>query len=103
MPVASHVTGRGCTYQYVRRVPKDIADGFAFARVQRSLRTSDRATAYEAAARVHSEIEKQFAAARRRKGTTINVIPVDDWDWSDWSHLADRFKAVLREEDWRVA
>ncbi|MGO9772052.1 MAG: DUF6538 domain-containing protein [Roseiarcus sp.] len=102
MPFASHITKRGRMYQYVRRVPEDIADGFAFSRVQRSLRTTDRATAYEAGARVHFEVEKQFAAARRKKGTTINVIPVDDWDWLDWSQLADWFNAVLCEEDWRV-
>jgi hypothetical protein len=102
MPFASHITKRGRTYQYVRRVPEDIADGFAFSRVQRSLRTTDRATAYEAGARVHSEVEKQFAAARRKKGTTINIIPIDDWDWLDWSQLADWFNAVLCEEDWRV-
>ena len=46
MPFASHITKRGRVYQYVRRVPEDIADGFAFTRVQRSLRTTDRATAY---------------------------------------------------------
>jgi hypothetical protein len=102
LPFASHITKRGRVYQYVRRVPEDLGDAFPFARVQRSLRTQDRATAYEAAARVHSEIEKRFAAARGKKGTTLNVIPIDDWDWTDWSQLADWFKAVLLDEDWRM-
>jgi hypothetical protein len=102
LPFASHITKRGRVYQNVRRVPEDLGDAFPFARVQRSLRTQDRATAYEAAARVRSEIEKRFAAARRKKGTTVNVIPIDDWDWTDWSQLADSFKAVLLDEDWRM-
>ena len=99
---ASHIAKRGRVYQYVCRVPEDLGDAFPFAKVQRSLRTQDRATAYEAAARVHSEIEKRFAAARRRKGTTVNAIPVDDWDWTDWRQLTDWFQAVLLDEDWRM-
>jgi hypothetical protein len=102
LPFASHITKRGRVYQYVRRVPEDLGDAFPFARVQRSLRTQDRVTAYEAAARVHSEIEKRFAAARGKKGTTLNVVPIDDWDWTDWNQLADWFKAVLLDEDWRM-
>ncbi len=62
-PFASHVAKRGRVYQYVRRIPGDIADNFPFARVQRSLRTADKARAYEAAAGVHAEVEKQFAYA----------------------------------------
>jgi len=74
MPFASHVIRRGRIYQYVRRVPSAIADIYPFPRIQRSLRTPDRATAQVAAAGVHSEIEKQFAAARRKKGVTL-------WRW----------------------
>jgi hypothetical protein len=102
VPFASHITKRGRIYQYVRRVPEDLADAFPFSRIQRSLRTVDRATAYEAGARVHSEVEKQFAGARRKKGATLNVIPIDGWDWSDWRLLADWFKATLVEDDWRA-
>ena len=32
MPFASHITKRGRIYQYVRRVPDDIANSFPFAR-----------------------------------------------------------------------
>ena len=102
VPFASHITKRGRIYQYVRRVPEDLADAFPFSRIQRSLRTADRATAYEAGARVHSDVEKQFAGARRKKGATLNVIPTDGWDWSDWRLLADWFKATLVEDDWRA-
>jgi hypothetical protein len=52
MPFARHIAKLGRTYQYVRRAPEDLADTFPFSRGQRSLRTSDRATAYEAGARV---------------------------------------------------
>ena len=102
MPFASHVIRRGRIYQYVRRIPEDIAAGYPFSRIQRSLRTSDRVRAYEAAAGVHAEIEKQFAAARRKKGRTLNVISVEDWDWPDWQQLADWLKAVLIEDDWQA-
>jgi hypothetical protein len=95
LPFASHIVRRGRTYQYVRRVPADLIDAFPFSRVQRSLRTPGGAVAYEAGARVHSEVERQFAAARRKKGTTLNVIPVGD------SQLADWFGAALLEADWR--
>jgi hypothetical protein len=47
-------------------------------------------------------VEKQFAGARRKKGATLNVIPTDGWDWSDWRLLADWFKATLVEDDWRA-
>ena len=102
MPFASHVTKRGRIFQYVRRVPEDIADAFPYARVQRSLKTADKAIAYAAAASIHAEVESQFVLARRRKGTTLNVIPTGDWEWPDWQKLADWFKAVLVEEDWRA-
>ncbi len=102
MAFASHVTKRGSVYQYVRRVPDDIRDAVATSRIQRSLRTRVKAEAYKAAAAVHDEVEKQFAFARRSKGVTIDVIPIGDWEWSDWQALADWFKADLVERDWQV-
>jgi hypothetical protein len=99
---ASHITKRGRIYQYIRRVPDDLADVFPFARIQRSLRTSDRAAAYAAASHVHAEFEKYFTALRRKKGAVIGVIPTDDWTWSDWSQLAEWFKTTLIEDDWRA-
>jgi hypothetical protein len=102
MAFASHIVKRGEIYWYVRRVPKDIADAFPLRRVQRSLRTNDRATAYAVGARVHAEIEAQFAAARRNKGATLDLVPTDDWTWPDWRALAEWFKATLADEDWRA-
>jgi hypothetical protein len=102
MPFASHVTKRGRIFQYVRRVPEDIADAFPYSRVQRSLKTADKAIAYAAAASFHAEVESQFVAARRQKGTTLNIVPTSDWEWPDWQKLADWLKAVLVEEDWRA-
>ena len=103
MPFASHIVKRGRMYQYVRRVPEDIADRFPYSRIQRSLRTPEKARAFEAAARVHAEVEQQFAHARRNKGATLDLMPVDDWEWPDWRLLADWFKAVLIEDDWQVS
>jgi hypothetical protein len=71
LPLASHIVERGRTYQHVRCVPWRAPQ---VARVQRPLQTPDRATAYGAAAHVHSEAETQFAAARREKGTTVRRI-----------------------------
>ena len=68
----------------------------------RSLRTKDRAAAFAAGARVHAEIEAQFAAARRRKGATLDLLPTDDWTWADWQALAEWLKATLADEDWRA-
>ncbi len=102
LPFASYITKRGRIYQYVRRVPEDLAGAFPFARVQRSLRTADSATAYKAGAHVHDEIEKRFAALRRKRGVTLDAIPTDGWTWPDWRHLADWFKASLVEDDWRA-
>jgi len=58
------------------------------------------ATSYEAVARLHSDVETRIVSARGEKGTSINVVPVDNWDWTDWSQLADRVRSVLREDDW---
>lgn len=102
MPFASHIVKRGRMYQYVRRVPEDIADRFPYSRIQRSLRTPEKARAFEAAARVHAEVEQQFAHARRNKGATLDLTPVDDWEWPDWRLLADWFKAILIEDDWQA-
>jgi hypothetical protein len=102
MPFASHLVKRGETYHYVRRIPNDVADAFPLSRVQRSLRTKDRATAYQTGARVHAEIEAQFAAARRRKGATLDLLPTDDWTWADWRALAEWLKSTLADEDWRA-
>jgi hypothetical protein len=61
-----------------------------------------KARAFEAAARVHAEVEQQFAHARRNTGVTLDLTPVDDWEWPDWRVLADWFKAVLIEDDWQA-
>ena len=66
MPFASHLVKRGEGYHYVRRIANDVAGASPLSRVQRSLRAEDRDTAFAAGARVHTEIEAQFAAARRR-------------------------------------
>ena len=78
MPFASHLVKRDGIHQHVQRVPKDIADAFPLRREQRSLRARD-ARPLTLPARVHAEIEERFAAARRGKGATLDLIPTDDW------------------------
>jgi hypothetical protein len=97
-PFASLLVKRGEICHEVRRAPKDVADAFPLRRVQRSLRTRDRAAAYAAGARVRAEIEGQFAAARRRKGVTLDLLPTDDWTWPDWRALADWLEATLADD-----
>ena len=84
----------------MRRVPLDLADSVPFSRIQRSLRTPDRATAFQAAAHVHLEVEKQFAALRRKTGVTLDVVPTDDRTWLDGQRLAEWIKATLVDDDW---
>ena len=57
LPFACYVVRRGRVYQYVRRIPLDLADAIPYSRIQRSLRTPDRATAFHAGAHVHAEVE----------------------------------------------
>lgn len=46
-------------------------------------------------------VEVQFALARRKKGVTLAVTPVDGWAWTDWQTLADWFTATLIEDEHR--
>ena len=45
MTFASHVIKRGSVYRYIRRVPDNIRGAMATSRIQRSLRTRDKADA----------------------------------------------------------
>lgn len=99
---SSHVIKRKNIYQYVRRVPKDVAHAFPFERIQRSLKTRDKARAYAAAAGVHEEFERSVAMARRTAGLTLDVVSVADWVWPDWQVLADWVHAWLLEQDWQA-
>ena len=98
---SSHVIKRGEIYQYVRRIPEDVAHAFPIVRIQRSLKTRDKSKAYAAAAEVHQEVERRIAEARRAAGVTLDVISVADWTWPDWQALADWMHAWLLEEDWK--
>ena len=102
LPFAAHIVRRGPVYQYVRRIPDDVRDASPLSRIQRSLRTREKAHAFSAAASVHAEVERQFAAARRAKGVTLHVIPLDGWEGPDWQKLADWFEASLSEQDWQA-
>jgi hypothetical protein len=89
LPLALHIVKRGRVYPYVRRVAPDLASAFHFSRAPRSLRASDQAAAYLAAARAHAEIETQFAKLRREKGFAVHAISAAERKWADWQTLAE--------------
>jgi hypothetical protein len=99
MALPNHVTCRDGIYQYVRRVPDDIADAFAKSRIQLSLRTRLPSEARLRAAKLDEDIERQFAEARRGKGTSFEFVPTAGWTWDDWSKVVSWLKAHWLHED----
>ncbi|MEX6505891.1 DUF6538 domain-containing protein [Jiella sp. M17.18] len=99
MPLPNHVTCRNGVYQYVRRVPDDVADVFAAARIQRSLRTRSPSEARLRAAELDRDIEEQFVDARRRKGVVLEALPTAGWKWTEWRLVVDWLKASWLWED----
>lgn len=102
MPLPSHVTLRNGVYQYVRRVPDDIAEAFASARIQRSLKTRLPSEARIRSARIDIEIEKQFADARAKRGFRIEPVFNEGWTWPDWEKAFAWLTATWIEEDTEV-
>jgi hypothetical protein len=99
MGLPNHVTKRGATYQYVRRIPDDIAVAFGVSRIQRSLRTGDRTKAFTEAAKVNEEVERQFSEARAKLGVALDLHDTSDWTAGDWEHVAQWFAARLIQDD----
>lgn len=99
MPFPAHVTKRGDSYQYVRRIPNELRNAFGMSRIQKSLRTSIRAEAFSAAARLNEEIERQFAEARAKIGISCELRDVGDWTAADWEAVATWFEARLIQDD----
>jgi hypothetical protein len=99
MGLPNHVTKRGATYQYVRRIPDDIAPAFGVSRIQRSLRTGDKAKAFSEAAKVNDAVEQQFAEARAKLGIVVELQDVSDWPAADWDEVARWFEARLIQDD----
>ncbi|WP_188855008.1 DUF6538 domain-containing protein [Aureimonas glaciei] len=102
MPLPNHVTCRDGVYQYVRRVPDDVADSFAKSRIQLSLKTRLPSEARLRATKLDEDLERQFADARRGKGISFEIIPTAGWTWNDWSKVVSWLKAHWLHED-RVA
>jgi hypothetical protein len=68
LALPNHVTRRGRTFHYVRRIPDDIASAFRQARIQLSLKTTDPLIARQRALDLDKQYEAQFAVARRSQG-----------------------------------
>ncbi len=99
MPLPTHVTWRGTTLQYVRRVPDDVAPRFGRTRIQRSLRTRDPLVARAKALELDYTFEKRFQEVRAALGPIDPVIGTETWTLADWEKLAEWFKTKRIEED----
>jgi len=71
VPLPNHVIRRNGVFQYVRRIPDDVASAFATARIQRSLKTRIPTEARLRAAQIDREVEEQFTKARLKLGFQI--------------------------------
>ena len=99
MALPIHVTKRGDVYQYVRRIPDDIASAFKVSRIQRSLRTRDKARALSEAAKLNDAVELQFAEVRAKLGVAFDLCDISDWTAADWEEVARWFEARLVQDD----
>jgi integrase len=99
MGLPIHVTLRNGVFQYVRRVPEDVAHAFSAPRIQRSLRTRDPSDARLRAAQIDIEIERQFAEARAKQGVVLTAVVSEGWKWPEWEQFVAWFRATLIEED----
>jgi hypothetical protein len=96
-----HVTTRNGVYQYVRRVPLDIADLVGRTHIQVSLKTRDIRIAKTAAAKLHLHWEAVFERYRSQKGLVEPTISTADWEAADWQLLAEWIQADILEQDWQ--
>lgn len=99
VPLPTHVTLRNGVYQYVRRVPDDIAGSFPSSRIQRSLKTRSPAEARQLSAAVGREVDAMFATARATKGLSFEPVANEGWTWVEWSSFVAWFEATLIHED----
>lgn len=100
MPLPTHVTKRGDKFYYVRRVPDDLVAVFGGRpRIQRSLRTADKAAAFSEAAKINAAVERQFEEARAKGGFAVSLQDMSDWTSSDWLEVARWFEARLIQDD----
>ncbi|MCB8837210.1 DUF6538 domain-containing protein [Aurantimonas sp. VKM B-3413] len=99
MSLPAYVTMRNGVYQYVRRIPEDLADQFSAPRIQRSLRTRLPGEARHRAAAIDREIEQEFDAARRRAGLEATLLPTAEWTWVEWEKVVEYLVARWLRDD----
>lgn len=99
VPLPTHVILRNGVYQYVRRIPDDVASAFATTRIQRSLKTRLPSEARLRAAQIDREIDEQFAKARLKLGFELAPVQNEGWTWPDWEQFVSWLKATWIDED----
>lgn len=99
VPLPNHVIRRNGVFQYVRRIPDDVASAFATARIQRSLKTRIPTEARLRAAQIDREVEEQFTKARLKLGFQIAPVVHEGWTWPDWENFIAWLKATWIDED----
>ncbi len=99
VPLPCHVTCRNGVFQYVRRIPDDVAAAFATTRIQRSLRTRLPTEARLRAAQIDREVEEQFTRVRLKLGFEVAPAPNEGWTWPDWEAFVAWLKAAWLDED----
>ena len=106
MALPTHVTKRNGIYQYVRRVPDDVAGHIGRTRIQTSLKTHDMRIARERAFELDQAWDRRFDEARlaignvSRDGDTGTWLSTVKWSREDWAKLAKWIELTLTEEDW---
>ncbi|KPQ09098.1 MAG: hypothetical protein HLUCCO17_16285 [Saliniramus fredricksonii] len=106
MALPTHVTKRNGIYQYVRRVPDDVAGHIGRTRIQTSLKTHDMRIARERAFELDQAWDRRFDEARlaignvSRDGDTGTWLSTVKWSREDWTNLAKWVELTLIEEDW---
>lgn len=99
VPLPTHVVRRNGVFQYVRRIPDDVASAFATTRIQRSLKTRLPTEARLRAAQIDREVDEQFAKARLKLGFELAPVQNEGWTWPDWEQFIDWLKASWIDED----
>ncbi|MGY6567776.1 MAG: DUF6538 domain-containing protein [Salinarimonas sp.] len=106
MRLPTHITHRDGIYQYVRRVPDDVAGHLGLKRIQKSLKTRDATVAKMRALVLDEEWTRRFDEARvaigriPRNGADDPLIGTTAWDRESWMKLAEWVGYTLLQDDW---
>ena len=102
VPLPNYVIRRNGVFQYVRRIPADVASAFATTRIQRSLKTRIPTEARLRAAQIDHEVEEQFTKARLKLSFQLAPVVHEGWAWPDWEKFIAWLKATWVDEDMQL-